>query len=76
MDAGCGTGQYTKALIDLGIGRFTLLDASAEMLDVAKDKLADAIRDRVVADIVQAVLPDIPIDNDVFDAVIFNLVCI
>ena len=76
MDAGCGTGHYTKALIDLGIRRFTLLDASAEMLDVAKDKLADAIRDRVVADIVQAVLPDIPIDNDVFDAVIFNLVCI
>ena len=71
LDAGCGTGQYTKALLDLGIGRFTLLDASAEMLEVAREKLADATKDNAIANVVQAVLPELPFENGVFDAVMF-----
>ena len=71
MDAGCGTGQYAKALIGHGVGRITLLDASSEMLSVARDKLKDAIQDNVVAAVVQAKLPDIPFKDGIFDAVMF-----
>ena len=74
MDAGCGTGQYTKALLDFGVGKFTLLDASAAMLDVAKQKLSEFISNGAIADIVQATLPALPFSGGTFDAVMFNTV--
>ena len=70
LDAGCGSGSYAKALIDLGVGHVSMLDASAEMLAVAKEKLAKEIEANTVKDIIQAVLPEIPYKDGVFDAVI------
>ena len=74
MDAGCGTGHYAKALIELGVGQVTLLDASQEMLNVAKEKLAVEIKSNVVDDVINVVLPNLPFDDGLFDAVMFNSV--
>ena len=74
LDAGCGTGQYAKALVDMGIGRISLLDASRDMLNVAETKLKDAITKNVVDVGIQAALPDLPFKEGTFDAVMYNLV--
>ena len=68
MDAGCGTGQYAKVLKDLGVGKITILDASQELLDFAKEKL----RINDVATL--AKLPDLPFKDGTFDAAMFNMV--
>ena len=44
LDAGYGTGQSAKSLIELGIGKLTLLDSDPQMLNYAKQKLADEIQ--------------------------------
>lgn len=72
LDAGCGTGHYTKALIDLGVGKFTLLDASPDMMDIAKEKLKNAIDNKIVEEVIQAQLPALPFESEKFDAVMFN----
>ena len=72
LDAGCGTGQYAKVLADMGVGRLCLLDASSEMLNIAKHKLEDEIKQNVVDAIIKAKLPDLPFDNGIFDVVMFN----
>ncbi|WAR28464.1 hypothetical protein MAR_014168 [Mya arenaria] len=43
LDIGCGTGQYAKEMLDLGVGRISLIDASPDMLNAAKYKLANEI---------------------------------
>ena len=74
LDAGCGTGHHAKMLIEMGVGKFTLLDASPEMLNIAKLQLKDAIKQNVVNTIIEAKLPDLPFEDGIFDAVMFNLV--
>ncbi|XP_045164069.2 malonyl-[acyl-carrier protein] O-methyltransferase-like [Mercenaria mercenaria] len=74
LDAGCGTGNYAKALIGYGVGKVTLLDASSGMLEKARVKLAEAIADNTVVDTVEYKLPKIPFDNDTFDVVLFSVV--
>lgn len=74
MDAGCGTGNYAKALIEYGVGNVTLLDASSGMLEKARVKLADEIKSGKVKDVVEATMPPIPFPDGTFDAVMFNLV--
>ena len=76
MDAGCGTGNYAKALIELGVGKITLLDACSKMLSVAKDKLKDAIDKKIIDQVVEAKLPSIPFEDGSFDMVLYSLVCI
>ena len=44
LDAGCGTGHHAKLLVEMGVGKLTLLDASHEMLSIAKLQLQDAIK--------------------------------
>jgi ubiquinone/menaquinone biosynthesis C-methylase UbiE len=44
LDAGCGTGNYARALLP-HVARVEALDRSAAMLEVARRKLADAIED-------------------------------
>ena len=74
LDAGCGTGNYTKALIKHGVDKVTLLDACAEMLNKARDKLRDAIDQKVIENIVEAKMPPLPFDDGSFDVVLFSAV--
>ena len=76
LDAGCGTGRYSKALVDLGVGKISLLDSSPEMLKVAAEKLKTAIDTNIVDKITEAILPDLPFDDGNFDAVMYNYVSI
>ena len=74
LDAGCGTVNFTKALIDYGVGKVTLLDASAGMLDRAKDKLKDAMDKNIIDKVVEAKMPPLPFEDGSFDAILFSLV--
>ena len=55
----------------MGVRKLCLLDASSEMLNIAKHKLEDNIKHSVV-DIIKAKLPDLPFDDRTFDVVMFN----
>ena len=57
-----------------GLGKVTMLDASAEMLSIARDKLKIAIDDKIVDSIIEAKMPDLPFDDGTFDAVMYNFV--
>ena len=74
LDGGCGTGQYTEAFISKGLGKATLLDSNPKMLSVAREKLKAAIDDRTIDTVVQAELPDLPFEDGIFDAVMYNFV--
>lgn len=74
LDAGCGTGNYAKALLDFGVGSVTLLDASRGMLDKAREKLADEIASGRVKEVVETAMPPLPFPDASFDVVMFNLV--
>ena len=73
LDAGCGTGNYSKDLLEMGLGHVTMLDASEGMLNKARVKM-EPFKDKVT--IKQGVLPDLPFPNGTFDMVMFNLVSI
>jgi len=67
LDAGCGTGKLTRLLAEsLPHGRVIALDASADMLDVARAEMASFGR-RV--QFLQASLPQIPLPDKV-DAIL------
>ena len=72
LDAGCGTGHHAKLLVEMGVGKLTLVDASPEMLSIAKLQLKDAIKQNVVNAVIEAKLPDLPFEDGIFDAVMFN----
>jgi SAM-dependent methyltransferase len=72
LDAGCGTGSFAAALAP-HIGRLSLVDASAEMLAVAEDKLASTTG-AVVDDAHTGTLQELPFADDSFDAVMTNQV--
>lgn len=74
LDAGCGTGLYSKAFIELGIGHVTLIDASSGMLEKAHGNLEDAIARGQVKGIVNASIPPLPFPDESFDIVFFSLV--
>ena len=74
LDAGCGTGRYSKDLIDLGVGKITLLDLSLTMLEIAKEKLKTEMCSNMIADIVTATSPNFPFQPATFDVVMFNVV--
>ena len=57
----------------MGLGKITLIDASPEMLTVAKEKLDRDIKDRT-AHIIEATFPGFPFPDKTFDAVMFNQV--
>ena len=72
LDAGSGTGNYAKALIELGVGNVTLLDASKAMLDVAKETLKTEIEGGIVDDVIEAKMPLLPFEDGKF--VLFSMV--
>ncbi len=76
LDAGCGSGRVTEQLaVRLPRGRVVALDASARMLDEARDRLA-RFRDRVtyvLADLVQPLPIERPVDA-VFSTATFHWV--
>ncbi|XP_052817188.1 ubiquinone/menaquinone biosynthesis C-methyltransferase UbiE-like [Mya arenaria] len=74
LDAGCGTGNYSSALLEGGLGHVTMIDASGAMLQQARDKLEDALADGRVKQMLEVKLPEIPFPDNTFDAVMFNMV--
>ena len=73
--------------MDLGVGNVSLLDASVEMLKLAKENLkgsteSNSVREKDereeyhVRDIIEAKLPALPFQDGTFDAVMYNYVSI
>ena len=72
LDTGCGTGNYARALLP-HVGRIEALDRSAGMLEVARRKLADAIKDgRVVLH--RGSIDALPIADRAVDGITINQV--
>jgi ubiquinone/menaquinone biosynthesis C-methylase UbiE len=76
LDAGCGTGNYARALLP-HVARIEALDRSAGMLEVAGRKLASAVADgRVVlhrGSIDALPLPDASVDGIMINQVLHHL---
>ena len=73
LDAGCGTGNYAKELLDAGVGHVAMLDISDAMLDIARIKLKMYLDDGR-AHIIKNRLPTIPYPDGSFDCVLFMAV--
>lgn len=72
LDAGCGTGQYTAALIN-DVAQITAIDLNEAMLSAAKKKLhGETESGRLVFQ--QASLEALPIDAQSVDAIMVNQV--
>ncbi|CRK85956.1 Malonyl-[acyl-carrier protein] O-methyltransferase [Candidatus Providencia siddallii] len=65
LDAGCGTGFFSKIMRDRGL-KVTALDLSSGMIEVAKNK--DSACNYLCADI-----ESMPTENNIFDVVFSNL---
>ena len=70
LDAGCGTGNYAKELLDAGVGHVDMLDASNGMLTIARTKLKKYVDDGR-AHIIHDYLPTLPYPDGYFDCVLF-----
>ena len=72
VDAGCGTGSYTRALL-AHVARVEAIDMNEGMLGVARDKLEnDAAAGRVR--LRRAAIDDLPLDDASVDGVMINQV--
>ena len=72
LDAGCGTGQYTAALIN-DVAQITAIDLNEAILSAAKEKLhGETESGRLVFQ--QASLEALPIDAQSVDAIMVNQV--
>ncbi|XP_052784473.1 demethylmenaquinone methyltransferase-like isoform X2 [Mya arenaria] len=74
LDIGCGTGQYAKEMLDLGVGRISLIDASPDMLNAAKYKLANEIEQGRVQCLETIKAPPLPFNSDCFDVILLTAV--
>ena len=72
LDAGCGTGTYAAAVAPR-LGRLTLLDASEEMLAVARGTL-DRSPASIEVELRPGRLESLPFEDESFDAVMTNQV--
>lgn len=72
LDAGCGTGAYSEALLP-EVGRIEAVDLNAGMLSVARSKLgAEAARGRIAFH--EASIDALPFADGAFDAAMINQV--
>lgn len=72
LDAGCGTGSYTKELLQF-VGRVHAVDASSGMLNVATEKLSSELKEgRVALD--RADLRELSFPESTFDGIVINQV--
>ena len=72
LDAGCGTGNYSTALLNQ-VGRISAVDLNDEMLARAREKLAaECKRDRI--NFHRASIDALPFDDAMFDGVMVNQV--
>lgn len=72
LDAGCGTGNYSRAIVG-AVGRVTALDISRGMLEAAQAKLAaEAAAGRV--EFQRGAIDRLPFEDASFDAVMINQV--
>lgn len=72
LDAGCGTGSYSQALLD-HVGRIEAVDLNPGMLGVARDKLATAYAAGRIA-FHQSAIDSLPLDDASVDGVMLNQV--
>jgi ubiquinone/menaquinone biosynthesis C-methylase UbiE len=68
LDLGCGTGRLSAALAEPGLARVWGVDASAEMLDVARQKVPTSVG------LKQARAEDLPFRDEWFERVVMWLV--
>jgi len=79
LDAGCGTGNYLKPLLDSGkVVEYTALDANENMLNKFREKADIWEKEKgghLKIDVLQCSLAEpLPFDNEVFDVIIHNQV--
>lgn len=72
LDAGCGTGAYSQAIIGQ-VGRIEALDMSRGMLDTARTKLAPEAQSGDIG-FHQGSITELPFAAESFDAVMINQV--
>ncbi|WAQ94927.1 hypothetical protein MAR_007398, partial [Mya arenaria] len=63
-----------EALLDQGVGRLSLVDASHNMLNVGSSKLATEIGQGRVLCLEHSRTPPLPFQNGSFDVVLMNMV--
>lgn len=73
LDAGCGTGNYSAAILKHGVRKLSMMDASKGMLTKANEKLV-AMGLSSYVDVKQALLPNLPYADNTFDVVMMNQV--
>jgi ubiquinone/menaquinone biosynthesis C-methylase UbiE len=72
LDAGCGTGNYSRAMLDY-VGRIEAVDMNSGMLEVAAQKLAEA-KDEGRISFHSARIDELPFEDEYFDGVMINQV--
>lgn len=72
LDAGCGTGNYSLAMLD-HVGRIEAVDLNPGMLSVASEKLSGAVADGRVS-FNTARIDELPFEDGRFDGVMINQV--
>ena len=70
LDAGCGTGNYVKALVPF-TKRISGVDSNKAMLNVAKEKVSAAITNDQV-EFQECNIERLPYENDTFDGAMLN----
>ncbi|XP_061178468.1 demethylmenaquinone methyltransferase-like [Saccostrea echinata] len=73
IDIGCGTGNYSKYFLQFEPHSLVLMDASEGMISKAKAKLSPDPA-KTSLSFKQVVLPEMPYDDNSFDAAMINLV--
>jgi SAM-dependent methyltransferase len=72
LDAGCGTGSYSRALID-HVGRIEAVDLNPDMLEVAASKLKEARAEGRVS-LHPSRIDMLPFEDATFDGIMINQV--